>query len=213
MEHLYYGIWDSVAKCYAWVGENKSNATFARMCNVMAKDDKTFIGQAPGDYIGYKLAAFNDETGEFINDKEKAWESKPNDKKYEEGREPFFSESGEKFRKQYIWTKNEKGEKELKETESIDIQQEIESYADECDIKNIVRKASFDPQFLKSLSQGALEGTEVDITEFPQNIHEYHRMMATAQAKMLEIQQNAQTKKVDQNGPIVKNDEDEETKR
>ena len=46
MEHLYYGIWDDVAKCYAWVGENKNNATFARMCNVMAKDEKTFIGQA-----------------------------------------------------------------------------------------------------------------------------------------------------------------------
>ena len=52
MEHLYYGIYDSVARCYAWVGESKNNATFARMCNVMAKDEKTFLGQAPGDYIG-----------------------------------------------------------------------------------------------------------------------------------------------------------------
>lgn len=113
-------------------------------------------------------------------------------KRYEEGREPLFSEAGETLRKQYVWAKNEKGEEHLQETEPIDIQQEIESYADECDIKNIVRKASFDPQFLKSLSEGALEGTYTDITEFPQNIHEYHRMMATAQTKMLEIQQNAQ---------------------
>lgn len=115
-------------------------------------------------------------------------------KRYEEGREPFFSESGEKFRKQYVWTKNEKGEEVLQETEPIDIQQEIESYADECDIKSIVRKASFDPEFLKSLSQGALEGTEVDITEFPQNIHEYHRMIATAQInamKLKELQKEA----------------------
>lgn len=79
MEHLYYGIWDSVAKCYAWVGESKNNATFARMCNVMAKDEKTFLGQAPGDYIGYRLAAFNDETGEFFNGKEKVWEGKPHE--------------------------------------------------------------------------------------------------------------------------------------
>lgn len=79
MEHLYYGIWDSVAKSYAWVGESKNNATFARMCNVMAKDEKTFIGQAPGDYIGYRLAAFNDETGEFSNCKEKVWEGKPDE--------------------------------------------------------------------------------------------------------------------------------------
>lgn len=110
-------------------------------------------------------------------------------KRYEEGREPFFSESGEKFRKQYVWTKDEKGEEILQETEPIDIQQEIESYADECDIKNIVRKASFDPQFLKSLSEGAMTGTEMDITEFPQNIHEYHRMIATAQTNAMKLKE------------------------
>lgn len=113
-------------------------------------------------------------------------------KRYEEGRKPLFSEAGEKLRKQYVWAKNEKGEEYLQETEPINIQAEIESYADECDMKNIVRKASFDPQFLKSLSEGAMTGAEMDITEFPQNIHEYHRMIATAQAKMLEIQQTAQ---------------------
>lgn len=112
-------------------------------------------------------------------------------KRYEEGREPFFSESGEKFQKQYVWTKDEKGQEVLQETESIDIQQEIESYSDECDIKNIVRKASFDPEFLKSLSQGALSQEEtptVDVTEWPQNIHEYHRMVATAQANAMKLE-------------------------
>lgn len=109
-------------------------------------------------------------------------------KRYEEGREPFFSESGGKMRKQYVWTKDEKGNEVLQETEPIDIQQEIESYADECDIKNIVRKASFDPQFLKSLSEGALDNTYTDITEFPQNIHEYHRMVATAQANAMKLE-------------------------
>ena len=84
-------------------------------------------------------------------------------------------------------------------TEPIDIQAEIESYADECDIKNIVRKASFDPEFLKSLSQGALTSEEtpiIDITEFPQNIHEYHQMIATAQLnamKLAEMQKKAET--------------------
>lgn len=110
-------------------------------------------------------------------------------KRYEEGRKPFFSESGEKLRKQYVWTKDEKGQEVLQEVAPIDIQQEIESYADECDIKNIVRKASFDPEYLKSLSQGAMEGTEVDITEFPQNIHEYHRMIATAQVNAIKLQE------------------------
>ena len=31
-------------------------------------------------------------------------------KRYEEGREPFFSGPGETMRKQYVWTKNEKGQ-------------------------------------------------------------------------------------------------------
>lgn len=110
-------------------------------------------------------------------------------KRYEEGRMPFFTESGEKTRKQYVWTKDEEGKEVLQETAPIDIQQEIESYADECDIKNIVRKASFDPEFMKSLSQGALNGTEVDITEFPQNIHEYHRMIATAQVNAMKLEE------------------------
>ena len=79
MEHLYYGVWDNVAKCYAWVGESKNDGTFARMCNTMEKDKGTFIGQSPQDYIGYRLAAFNDETGEFLNNKKKVWEGKPNE--------------------------------------------------------------------------------------------------------------------------------------
>lgn len=111
-------------------------------------------------------------------------------KRYEEGRKPFFSNPGEKLRKQYVWGKNEKGDKELIETEPIDIQAEIESYADECDIKSIVRKASFDPEFAKSLVDSAKTEEIVDITEWPTNIHEYHALIATAQAKAMEIQRN-----------------------
>lgn len=109
-------------------------------------------------------------------------------KRYEEGRKPFFSNPGEKLRKQYVWGKNEKDENKLIETEPIDIQAEIESYADECDIKNIVRKASFDPEFAKSLVDSAKTDEVVDITEWPTNIHEYHAMMATAQANAMELQ-------------------------
>lgn len=110
-------------------------------------------------------------------------------KRYEKGREPFFSNHGEKLRKQYVWGKDEKGNKKLIETEPIDIQAEIESYADECDIKSIVRKASFDPEFAKSLADSAKTDETIDITEWPTNIHEYHAMMATAEAKAMELQQ------------------------
>lgn len=111
-------------------------------------------------------------------------------KRYEEGRQSFFSNPGEKLRKQYVWGKDKKGEKKLIETEPIDIQAEIESYADECDIKNIVRKASFDPEFAKSLVDSAKTDEVLDITEWPTNIHEYHAMIATAQATAMEIQRN-----------------------
>lgn len=110
-------------------------------------------------------------------------------KRYEEGRKPFFSESGEKLRKQYVWGKDEEGNKKMIETEPIDIQAEIESYADECDIKNIVRKASFDPEFAKSLADSAKTDEIMDITEWPTNIHEYHAMMATAQANAMKLKQ------------------------
>lgn len=118
-------------------------------------------------------------------------------KRYEEGRKPLFSASGETQRKQYVWAKDKEGKEYLQETEAIDIQGEIESYADECDIKNIVRKASFDPQFLQSLSKGALDGTEMDITEWPQNIHEYHRMLATAQANAIKLEELGKMTKTD----------------
>ena len=133
-------------------------------------------------------------------------------KRYEEGRKPFFSNPGESERKQYVWTKDENGKEHLQETAPIDIQAEIESYADECDIKNIVRKASFDPEFLKSLSQGALTTEEtplVDITEFPQNIHEYHQMIATAQAKEIELAKIQEMAKAE---PETKTEAKEEAK-
>lgn len=133
-------------------------------------------------------------------------------KRYEEGRKPFFSNPGEKERKQYIKAKDENGEEYLQETAPINIQAEIESYADECDIKNIVRKASFDPEFLKSLSQGVLTTEEtpiVDITEFPQNIHEYHQMIATAQIKAMEL---AKLKEMAKTQPEQKTEVKEEKK-
>ena len=110
-------------------------------------------------------------------------------KKYEEERTDFFTNPGEPLRRQYVWAKNDKGEEYLQETEPIDIQQEIESYADECDIKNIVRKASFDPEFLKTLQDTA--GTDIDVSEWPTTIHQYHQMMATAQAKAMQLEKLA----------------------
>lgn len=78
MIHEYYGIYDSVAKNYCYIGESKSDETFARMCKIMAKDEKTFLGQSPEDYKAYHIASFNDETGKFESiEPDKVWEGKP----------------------------------------------------------------------------------------------------------------------------------------
>lgn len=128
-------------------------------------------------------------------------------KQYEEGRKPFFSNPGEKFRRQYVWAKNEKGEEFLQETEPIDIQQEIESYSDECDIKNIVRKASFDPEFLKTLQDTA--GADVDVSKWPTNIHQYHQMIATAQATAMQLETLAKAETAKTEESEVKKNEQE----
>lgn len=132
-------------------------------------------------------------------------------KRYEEGRKPLFSEPGKNERKQYVWAKDKDGKEYLQETESIDVQAEIESYADECDIKNIVKKASFDPAFMASLSQGAQSKEETpitDITEWPQNIHEYHQMMATAQVNAMKLKELKELKKAQENAPEKKQKEE-----
>jgi hypothetical protein len=129
-------------------------------------------------------------------------------KRYEEGRKPLFSEPGKNERKQYVWAKDKDGKEYLQETESIDVQAEIESYADECDIKNIVRKASFDPAFMASLSQGALSKEETpitDVTEWPQTVHEYHQMIATAQVNAMKLEE---LKKAQENAPEKKQKEE-----
>nr|DAX01672.1 MAG TPA: Scaffold protein [Microviridae sp.] len=133
-------------------------------------------------------------------------------KRYEEGRKPFFSNPGEKLRKQYVWTKNEENQEVLQETEPIDIQQEIESYSDECDIKNIVRKASFDPEFLESLSKGVMDSIEMDVTEWPQNIHEYHQMIATAQVNAMKLKELEEQSKAQEKKQEKKPEERSETK-
>lgn len=124
-------------------------------------------------------------------------------------RKRYYSNSGDKERKQYQWTKDENGEEELVETTPIDIQAEIESYADECDIKRIVQKASFDPQFAVSLTQGVVNGQDIDISDWPTNIHEYHRMMATAEIKAKELQAEINKPKQEPKVEVNKQNESE----
>lgn len=97
------------------------------------------------------------------------------------------STAGERTRDTYKWTMNEKGEKKLKHDADIDRQAEIQSYAEECDIKNIVARAAFDPNFAQALASGAMDGNNVDITDYPENIHELKKMAEKAGKTIEEI--------------------------
>lgn len=75
MKHNYYAIWDKAAKRYVHISESINENTFSRMMDSLSKDEKTFVGQKPEDFTGYKVAEFEDETGEFKSiEPEKIWE-------------------------------------------------------------------------------------------------------------------------------------------
>lgn len=97
------------------------------------------------------------------------------------------STAGERTRDKYKWTMNEKGEKKLIHDVDIDRQAEIQSYAEECDIKNIVARAAFDPNFAQALASGAMDGNNADITDYPENIHELKKMAEKAGKTIEEI--------------------------
>ena len=46
-----------------------------------------------------------------------------------------------------------------------------------------------------------MDGVEIDVTEWPQNIHEYHQMVATAQVnvmKLKELEEQSKAQKEEQ---------------
>lgn len=110
------------------------------------------------------------------------------------------TESGDRMRDTYKWSKTEKGEEYLEHDADVDRQAEIESYADECDIKNIVARAALDPVFAEQIR--APEGQYADITEYPETIHDLKRMADEAGKTIEEINTKLnQTKKKPEEEP------------
>lgn len=106
--------------------------------------------------------------------------------------------SGNKERELFRWTKDEYGQERLEPDGTEDIQAKIESYADECDIKNIVARAAFDPVFAQSLADGVYSDTEqaiADITDYPENIHELKKMADAAGKTIDEIYNQMEAEK------------------
>lgn len=83
-------------------------------------------------------------------------------------RERHFSDPGSREANDYRVEINDKGHKTLKFIGTHDIYQDIQSYAEECKIENIIaRAAAGDPNALNQR-----RGTYADITETPKNLAE-----------------------------------------
>ena len=117
------------------------------------------------------------------------------------------TESGDRMRDTYKWCKDDKGVEYLAHDADVDRQAEIESYANECDIKNIVARAAFDPAFASQIQ--APEGQYTDITDYPETIHDLKRMADNAGQTIEEIRSQLNQPSTE---PTEKKEEKEEKK-
>lgn len=90
------------------------------------------------------------------------------------------TEAGESVRRTYLWERNEKGEKVLRLDQTIDQQAEIDSYLEETKLKNIIRRASIDPDIAARIAPDIGGGIQ-DFTEAPQNLAELQNIMMRAE--------------------------------
>ena len=90
------------------------------------------------------------------------------------------TEAGERVRRTYLWERNEKGEKVLRLDQTIDQQDEIDSYLEETKLENIIRRASIDPDIAARIKPDIGGGIQ-DFTEAPQNLAELQNIMMRAE--------------------------------
>ena len=126
---------------------------------------------------------------------------------YNHGAEkPLFSSSGNVMRTTMKWVLDKDGKEILVEDKQYNIQDEINSYADECDIKSIVQRVSFDPEFAKAVAASSETDEVVDITDFPTNIHEAKREADSIPERMAELQKAISVEKTNESKEKTENE-------
>lgn len=90
--------------------------------------------------------------------------------------------AGDKLRRTFHWTFDDKGNKTLVPDEEIDRNAEIQSYLEETKIENIIRRATFDPAIAKRLCSRLTDDEAIDYTDMPTTL-------AEAQNLMIEVEQ------------------------
>lgn len=72
---------------------------------------------------------------------------------------------------EYAYKYAENGKRSLVKTGEVNVYAKIQTYKDETDITNIIRRATYDPEALGSIAW-MQSGETVDITDMPSNYHE-----------------------------------------
>lgn len=80
---------------------------------------------------------------------------------------------------EYTYEIDEKGTRTLKRTGEVNVYAQIQTYLEETKIENIIQRATYDPVAIGS--QEWMKQAEVDISNMPENYHEWKRMINEAE--------------------------------
>lgn len=92
--------------------------------------------------------------------------------KYNHGDERYYLPTGDGYQDEYGYEINEKGQKQLVWTGRKNLYKEIQSYADDCNIENILKRAANG-----DLSDFRPDGIYADVTKVPTNMIEAQKEM------------------------------------
>lgn len=80
---------------------------------------------------------------------------------------------------EYTYEIDDKGARTLKRTGEVNVYAQIQTYLEETKIENIIQRATYDPAAIGS--QEWMTQERVDISDLPENYHEWKRMVNDAE--------------------------------
>lgn len=89
------------------------------------------------------------------------------------------SVTGDGKEPEYTYEIDEKGERTLKRTGEVNVYEQIQTYLEETKIENIIQRATYDPTAIGS--QEWMTQERVDISNLPENYHEWRKMVNEAE--------------------------------
>lgn len=99
-----------------------------------------------------------------------SWQERPESKP---------SVTGDGKEPEYSYEIDEKGARTLKQTGEVNVYAQIQTYLEETKIENIIQRATWDPTVIGS--QEWMTQEKVDVSDVPENYHEWKRMVNDAE--------------------------------